>query len=982
MDIEATSTCPGPGPENFAPSPDFKWLCQELFVKIDQIKNSKEKGPTRQRYRDVITSFVQMWRSTVGSDFYPVLVLALPQRDRRTFQMKDVTLIRAVCATLHLDPKSTTQQRLLDWKSRIGSGGANRLSSICVHEISQRRREPHVDRQNRVSLDVVNDWLDQLAQRPTRSSGGVNKLVKSDLWQDIMNRLSYMELKYFFDIILKIRIMGSQENTLLFAWHPDARDYLSVVSDLHSVTQKLFDPQIRLQNDEFTLQLNSPFSPQLAKRISSTSYEKIVNKLLIQQRQKMFLIEEKMDGERLQIHYSNHGESIKYYSRRGTDYTYLYGSNLNEGPISPFLSLDPKVRDCILDGEMISFDMETNTVLPFGIVKSVAKHSNDVSTYSTLSEDVTAETESFHPLFMAFDVLFLNGKALIKYPLWQRKNYLNQILKPNPIHNRVRTISHTEGYNAEDIKTHLALAVKANSEGILLKNPQSKYIPASRNDSWIKIKPEYLDQFGENMDLIIMGKDSAVKDSFMCGIALQESTKTLTPTINLDSQHDEDVDDEMADIPTRKIIGYVSFCSIANGIAKNELQEIKNLTRGKWHNFKEDPPPETNQDSLLLQFGSKKPREWIHPKDSVILEIKARSIDNTESQINKFATKCTLYGGYCKAIRKDKDWSNCYTMEEFQRDRSFKSGHHGSVSSGSKNGGIKRRKRQPHFITDNNKLESETEVVSNLFHGINFYIISDYFNPLTKSRISRDQLNRDVIAQGGTIVYNLITNPEDINRLRIISGIYNIECNTLIERGYDIISPRWIIDCIYHKSLLSLEPIYCFNVSEELMGLARTRVDSYGDSYQITINEPILQEILQSGSHSACESLNKACLDNDMLTLPLLLFNLRKIYIPDWVSLNDPLKYNLVEWKIKLYGGTIVNTISECNLIVIIPQTGNTHFLEFEKKIQAIRSQLGDRIDSNPKSICPIPHIVSSDWVDKSIEENVQVPEESYHVWV
>lgn len=967
------------GPQNFAPSPDFNWLCQELFVKVDQIKNSKEKGPTRQRYRDVITRFVQMWRTTVGSDFYPALVLALPQRDRRTFQMKDVTLIRAVCATLHLDPKSTTQQRLLDWKSRIGSGGGNRLSSICVHEIAQRRKEPHVTRANRVSLDMVNDWLDQLATRPTRPSGGVTNLVKSDLWQDIMNRLTFTELKYFFDIILKIRIMGSQENTLLYSWHPDARDYLSVVSDLHSVTQKLFDPQVRLQNDEFTLQLNSPFSPQLAKRISSTSYEKIVQKLIVQQSQKRFFIEEKMDGERLQVHYSQHGKSIKYYSRRGTDYTYLYGPDVNQGPISPFLKLDPKVEECILDGEMISFDMETNSVLPFGIVKSVAKHSTDSATYSSLSDEVTTETESFHPLFMAFDVLFLNGNPLIKFPLWQRKNYLTQILKPNPTHNRVRIIPHTEGYDAGDIKTHLALAVKANSEGILLKNPQSKYIPASRNDSWIKIKPEYLDQFGENMDLIIMGKDSAVKDSFMCGIALQESS---TPTIDLDSQHGDEEEEEVQDVPPRKIIGYVSFCSIANGISKNELQEIKNMTRGKWHNFKDDPPAETNQESLSLHFGSKKPREWINPMDSVVLEIKARSIDNTESQINKFATKCTLYGGYCKAIRKDKDWKNCYTMGEFQRDRSFKSGRHGSMVTASKRGGTKRRKRQLHIIIDNNKLGNDTEVVSNLFEGINFYIISDYFNPLTKSRISRDQLNRDVVAHGGTIVYNLITKPEEINKLRIISGIYNIECNTLIERGYDIVSPRWVIDCIYHKRLLSLEPIYCFNVSEELMRVAKTRVDSHGDSYQIDINEPILQEILQAGSHSLNESLDNTKLDIDMHTLPLLLFRHRKVYIPTWISANDPLNYHLVEWKIKLYGGSIVDTINDCNLIVVILQTDNLQSTELKNKIEAIRSQLGDMINSNPKSIHPIPYIVLSEWVDKSIEENVQVPEESYHISV
>lgn len=979
--MESVST---PGPQNFAPSPHFKWLCQELFTKIDQIRNSKEKRPTRQRYRDVINNFVRMWRTTVGSDFYPVLVLALPQRDRRTFQMKDVTLIRAVCATLHLDPKSTTQQRLLNWKSRIGSGGSNRLSSICVHEIAQRRKEPLMDRQQRVSIDTVNDWLNQLAERPTRPAGGVNNLVKSELWQDIMNKLSYLELKYFFDIILKIKVMGSQENTLLYAWHPDARDYLSVVSDLYSVTQKLFDPEKRLQNDEFTLQIDSPFSPQLAKRISSTSYEKIVNKLLVRQGQEMFFIEEKMDGERLQIHYSNYGQSIKYYSRRGTDYTYLYGSDSSQGPISPFLKLDPKVENCILDGEMISFDNETNSVLPFGIVKSVAKHATDSSSSPGFSSGLTTETESFHPLFMAFDLLFLNDKPLINYPLWQRKKYLNQVLRPNPLHNRIRILSHNEGHNVDDIKKHLAFAVKANSEGIILKNPQAKYVPASRNDSWIKIKPEYLDQFGENMDLIVMGKDSAVKDSYMCGIALQESTKTPTPTsiVDLDTQNEEYADNEMEDLPSRKIIGFVSFCSIANGISKNELQEIQNMTRGKWHNFKDDPPLASDQDLVMLQFGSKKPREWIHPKDSVVLEIKARSIDNTESQINNFATGCTLYGGYCKTIRKDKDWSSCYTMAEFQRDRFFKSGHReaNTTPPAAKRSGNKRRRKILRFISDSNELQNKTEVASNLFHGMNFYVISDYYNPLTKTRISRNQINREVITQGGAVVYNLITKPDEMNKLRIISGTYNIECKTLIERGYDVLSPRWILDCVLYKKVLSLEPIYCFNVSDELMKLAKTRNDPFGDSYQTNINERTLQEIIQANLHSEYEPLDTGKLDDEMSTIPLLLFSKRKIYIQECVCVTDCLKGSLTEWKLKLYGGTIVNKITESNLLVLIPPSDNSFTAVFKESVQLIRSQIADVLTSNPDQLEAIPRVVSPEWVDASIKENVQVPEELYPI--
>lgn len=991
-------------PHNFAPSPDFRWLCQELFLKIDQIKLSKDKNHIRQRYRDVITRFVKLWRTTVGSDFYPVLILALPQRDRRVFQIKDVTLIKAVCTTLHLDLKSSTAQKLLDWKSHIdpNSKDQNKLASMCVAEIAKRRKEPEINTRNRVTLDLANQWLDQLAQqRVERKNGGsVETLVHSPLWKDIMNKLSYLELKYFFEIILKTKILRSQENTLLYIWHPDARDYLSVTSDLYSVTQKLFDPTKRLPNEEISLQLNSPFYPQLAKRIISKSYDKILNKITTKNNRAIFYIEEKMDGERIQIHYSNWGHSIKYFSRRGTDYTYLYGSDFNNGSISPYLKFNSKVENFILDGEMISFDKENNKILPFGMVKTIAKNTLDSNKESSSQHGLIIETNSFHPLYMIFDILYLNTISLINFPLWQRKQYLNQLFQHsnnNTICDRVKILPSIECQNGDDIKKNLSLAIKANSEGIILKNPQSKYIPASRNDSWIKIKPEYLDQFGENLDLIVMGRDSAIKDSYICGIAtnkfIEIDTAPLINTALLNEDHHDnssEIDTEIDDTIKHKIVGFVSFCSIANGLSKDESQEIQKLTKGKWHNFRDSPPPfhTFGDNRLFLKFGSKKPREWIYPKDSIILEVKARSIDNTESRMNKYATGCTLYGGYCKAIRQDKDWTSCYSMDQFKRDRLFKSDHvinnnvMDSRSSNTGDAASKRRKISPHFLVENKRLENDTDVISCIFQGLNFYIISDYFNPFSKNRINKENLLKLVITNGGSIVYNLMISNEKLYQLRIISDICNIECRTLIERGYDILSPKWILDCIQYKTLLPLEPVYCFSVSEELMKLAKTRIDQYGDSYQTLIDEPKLKQIIETNLYSQEKSINKIDLDNELKCIPVFLFFGKKFYVPVWCQQYDPLVYNLLLWKIKLYGGSLTYNLNDCSIIVLIipvsPKTSS--IVPFKENIMKIRSHVANIINSSSKSIKDIPYIVSAKWIDKSVEEGIQVPEELYSI--
>jgi DNA ligase-4 len=50
-----------------------------------------------------------------------------------------------------------------------------------------------------------------------------------------------------------------------------------------------------------------------------------------------FLIEEKLDGERIQLH--KKGEEYRYFSRKDKDYTYLYGMDWTtaEGSLTPFI---------------------------------------------------------------------------------------------------------------------------------------------------------------------------------------------------------------------------------------------------------------------------------------------------------------------------------------------------------------------------------------------------------------------------------------------------------------------------------------------------------------------------------------------------------------------------------------------------------------------------------------------------------------------
>lgn len=935
----------------------FYWLCCELLQPLSE-------ATSRQQSQQIISRFVTGWRDhndnkNVRDDFddYSMLRLVLPQRDSRRqnggFNIKEYTLINHFSSIYHWETTTPTtrkkgqrdpvKQWLRDWKlhSRDDTTNTNatfRFAQLCIKEIAKRRSEPNSER--KITLNELNQWLDEFVKSSRKQSSAI------EIWQKWIHDLSFMELKFIINIILNWKVMrGYQEKLLMSTWHPQMVTLLGVIADLQIVIQQLSSSQeFSNESIENQLSLNCPFMPQLPKRIITDQYDTICNKLLSKDSKNndYFFIEEKMDGERLQLHYSNDASQteVRFFTRRGLDYSSYY-----QDSIALFFKLPNEIKNCIIDGEMVTFDQKTRTILPFGIIKS--------SSSSSTSQPAN-DNESFHPIFMVFDILYLNNTSLIEFPLWQRYQYLQKILSSSSFNNRIRILPHQRAQLANDIKRHLSMAIAANSEGIILKNSNAKYFTGQRNESWIKLKPEYLNEFGENLDLIVMGKDPGFKDSFICGL--------------IDDNDDND--------------SILSFCSIANGISNDEFKQIERLTKGKWTNFKKISTP------LNMKFGTKKPKEWIDPKDSIVLEIKSRALDNTRGNGDKFATGTTLFGGYCKSIRLDKPYTDCYTLEQFNEDKEYfnRHSHKNNIETNTNTPKLSRGhrdKKVPFFIKQSNELNNYTERVSTLFHGLSFYIISDYFNPLNNERLSRDQLQTNVIANDGTIIYNLVIPDKSLPNLRIISDKLNLECQSLIDRGYDILTPTWIMDCIQHMSIIPLEPAHCLNVSNQMTQLVQQRVDIYGDSYTNEIDETYLQQLIESNLDECKDTIKST---TEPLQVPLLLFQNRKFFIIP--SEDQSLETKMIYWKIKLYGGVTVTDLNYCDIVIMIPpsltRTNNANDYQcqiFNTKLNNIRSDISHIVSSqNTISIPQIPRMVTYHWIDDCIKENIQLPEENYPV--
>ena len=189
-------------------------------------------------------------------------------------------------------------------------------------------------------------------------------------------------------------------------------------------------------------------------------------------------VEWKFDGARLQIHKT--GETVRLYSRRLENVT----SSLPD--IADAVRRCVRAETAILDGEAVAVD-ENGRPRAFQEILRRFRRKYDVAS--------TAETI---PLRLnLFDLMYLDGKSLIRSPLEERRKYLSEIVSSDPL---IVVDSFTVTENPEDAYRIYEEALAAGHEGVMLKNPASFYSPGKRGKNWMKKKP-----LMDTLDLVVIG---------------------------------------------------------------------------------------------------------------------------------------------------------------------------------------------------------------------------------------------------------------------------------------------------------------------------------------------------------------------------------------------------------------------------------------------------------------------------------------------
>lgn len=187
-------------------------------------------------------------------------------------------------------------------------------------------------------------------------------------------------------------------------------------------------------------------TPAIARRLSSPSW-----------------VEVKWDGIRAIGTWSE--GRMRLHARSGTDITARYPELTADG--APFLPID----DAVIDGEIVAFDRHGRP--SFSLLQN--------RMHLTRAREIEREVVRTPVVYMVFDLLRLDGHDLTALPLSQRRTLLEDVIADLDAPIQVPPVF-------DDVDAALGASDEFGLEGVVVKDPASRYRTGQRSPAWLKLK--------------------------------------------------------------------------------------------------------------------------------------------------------------------------------------------------------------------------------------------------------------------------------------------------------------------------------------------------------------------------------------------------------------------------------------------------------------------------------------------------------------
>ena len=218
-------------------------------------------------------------------------------------------------------------------------------------------------------------------------------------------------------------------------------------------------------------------------------------------------VEDKFDGIRAQLHRSR--ERVEIFSRDLRRITEQFPELVEQAR-----SFD---QELIVDGEIIAFD-EGRRLTFFDLQKRLGRKEDIADLFAGAAADVPVA-------FVMFDLLWINGRSLLKTPLRERREQLGRLILPHQFQRATVTPAHS----AAEIEQIFEDARRRLNEGLMIKDAESFYLPGTRGMFWFKLKRELA-----TMDVVVVaaelghGKRNNVLSDYTFAVR-DETTGELLP---------------------------------------------------------------------------------------------------------------------------------------------------------------------------------------------------------------------------------------------------------------------------------------------------------------------------------------------------------------------------------------------------------------------------------------------------------------------
>ncbi|CAL9064894.1 unnamed protein product [Musa banksii] len=418
---------------------------------------------------------------------------------------------------------------------------------------------------------------------------------------------------------------------------------------------------------------------------------------------------------------------------------------------------------------------------------------------------------------------------------------------------------------------------------------------------------------------------------------------------------------------------FISFCRVGSGLSNDELNAL--VAKLKPYFRKNEYPKRVPHFYEVTNNSKERPDVWIESPDKSIVISITSDIRTVKSEV--FAAPYGLRFPRITRVRYDKPWYECLDVQSFielvqssngNTRRADDAGLQNENPKHTRNTRRGERKKvtvvPAHFIqTDTSDVREETFIFANMV----FYFVN------IPPSYSVDYFHKVVVENGGTFSMNL----NDSVTHCIAAEKKGIKYQAAVHHG-DVIHYSWVLDCCKQKRLLHLQPKYFLFFAGPSRKKILEEFDAFSDHYywdlDVTDIKQIFSNIVGLESSDRVEYYRKKYCPVESLCLfrgcCIYFFKALPIINTDCKEVSE-LALRRMRLEITMHAGEVCDSLTCATHLLVYSTNESYNFDHLYKSFPLIHRHL-----LHSKKL----HIVRYQWLEDSVKKAKKLPEDPYNL--